>query len=157
MFIGLANLTFSQNEIAYNNSNIDKLLETKKVKYTAPMANQMSKRITNFQNEVANYDITKASIYSANAPTTYTVVFKEANNSIKNIYDQNGNVIESHQEFSAIKLPYAISSKLAKAHPGWAINDVDCIIHYETKEATSITYKVKLKNDNQTKTVKITQ
>lgn len=155
MFIGLANLTFSQNQIAYNSSNIDPLLETKKSSAKAPIANQISKRITNFQKEAANYDITKASIYRPNTSRTYTVVFKEANNSIENTYDKHGDLIESKQEYSEIKLPYSISSKLAKAHPGWAINDVDCTINYKTNDATIITYEVKLKKDNVIKTVTI--
>jgi hypothetical protein len=157
MFIGLANLTFSQNQIAYNSSNIDPLLETKSSSVKTPLENKLSKRITKFQKKAANYDITRQSIYQPNTSRTYTVIFKEANNSIENTYDKNGVLIQSNQSYSKIKLPYSISSKLAKANPGWAIDDVHCTINFKANEATVISYEVKLKNDKETKTVTITQ
>jgi hypothetical protein len=116
----------------------------------------MSKRIEAFQNLTANYNIKTNPVYTSNKPATYTVVFKEDNNQIINLYNHNGEILSSEQSFSDIKLPYALSSTITKKHPGWSIHKVTCKIAYTKGQAADIVYKVTLKNNGQTKTLKIT-
>jgi len=128
MLLGLTNLTFSQNEVAINDANPNIQLTNLKTNNNVIAANQISKRITAFQNVVSKYDITSKPIYTPNKPATYTVVFKEAKNIITNVYSYDGEVISSEQKFEDIRLPNIISVDILKEYPGWSINAVDCSI-----------------------------
>lgn len=163
LFLGLTNLTFSQNDIAYVDVSSDITVDVSK---KAPMnasfiesfeAVDISKRILSFQKVAANYDVKTDAVYTSKNPTTYTVVFKESNNTIENLYNQSGEILTSNQTFSQIRLPYALSSKITVEHPGWSVHDVKCTIAYSQGEAVIINYKVKLKKGSQTKSIKITE
>ena len=163
LFLGLTNLTFSQNEIAYVDVNSEIEFEASKTDHiNSSFINSfafadISQRILSFQKASADYDIKTNPVYTPNKPATYTVIFKEANNKIENLYSHSGEIISSNQTFSAIRLPHAISSKIAKEHLGWSINDIVCTINYTKGEDVNIVYKVKLKSGNHTKTLKITE
>lgn len=157
MLLGLTNLTFSQNEIAFNSSSQNSHLENLKANKRTPEASLISKRITSFQIVAANYNIISKPIYTPNNPTTYTVVFKEAKNVITNVYSHDGDVISSNQKFEAIRLPAHISANILEHYPGWAINAVDCTIKYKKEKQTEVTYKVKINNGTKSKTVKFTE
>ncbi|RKE95362.1 hypothetical protein [Ichthyenterobacterium magnum] len=161
LFLGLTSLTFSQNDIAYTNVSSEIKFEASKketinVSFIKSFETvDLSKRIISFQKVAANYDIKTDPVYMSNKPTTYAVVFKEANNKIENLYNHSGEILSSNQIFSDIRLPYAISSKITIEHPGWSIYNVKCTIAYIQDEAVNIAYKVKLKNGNQSKVLKI--
>jgi hypothetical protein len=155
LVLGFTNLTFSQNEMAYNAEKPNTSLEVAKANSTTIESSQISKRMTTFQNVVAHYDITAKTFYTPNKPATYTVVFKEAKNSITNVYDQNGAVLQSDQKFHDIRLPYTILSSIAKEYPGWGIHKVNCEVSYSEGETQSISYDIKLKKGSSTKSVKI--
>ena len=163
VFLGLTNLTFSQNEITHVDVNSQIEFEASKKDYknanfiNSFTAIDISKRILSFQKVAANYDIKANPVYTSTKPSTYTVIFKEANDKIENLYSHSGEILSSNQTFSAIRLPHAISSKIAKEHPRWSINDIACSITYTKGEAVDIVYKVKLKNGSRTKTLKITE
>lgn len=157
LFLGLTSLSFSQNQIAFNNTNNNDYLKVKKAKNSAVVTNQISKRITTFQNEVSKYDITSNSIYTPKKPATYTVVFKEANNSITNLYNQNGEVISSEQKFEAIRLPNTINSKILNDYPEWSVNKVNCTIKYEKGKQTITSYKIRINNGAKSKVIKISE
>jgi hypothetical protein len=158
--LALTNLTFSQNDLAVakvNNKSVTVKKATINSNFMRSLASaDMSKRIETFQNLTANYNIKTNPVYTSNKPATYTVVFKEDNNQITNLYDHNGEILSSEQSFSDIKLPYALSSTITKEHPGWSIHKVTCKIAYTKGQAADIVYKVTLKNNGQTKTLKIT-
>ena len=162
MLLGVTNLTFSQNEVAVNavNSKIEMPNLTTTTNATVPyinglVTNEVSKRITAFQNEVSKYDITTNAIYTSKKNATYTVVFKEANNVITNVYNQDGEAIRSIQKFEDIRLPNTINAKILKNYPNWFIKGVNCTIKSDnTKDATA-TYKVKISNGTKSKTIKI--
>jgi hypothetical protein len=162
LFLGLTNLTFSQNEIAYVvNSEIE--FEASKTDHiNSSFINSfafadISQRILSLQKVSADYDIKTDPVYTPNKPTTYTVVVKEAKNKIENLISHSGEILSSNQTFTAIRLPYAISSKIVKEYPGWSIYDIACTISYTKGEAVIIVYKVKLKNGRHNKTLKITE
>ena len=163
LFLGLTSLTFSQNEIAYVDVNSEIEFETSKPDHNnlnfinSFVFSDISQRILTFQKVSADYDIKTDPVYTPTKPSTYTVVFKEANNKIVNLYSHSGEILCSDQTFSAIRLPYTISSKIAKEHPEWLIYDIACTISYTKGKADNIiVYKVKLKNGSHNKTLKIT-
>lgn len=156
MLLGFTNLTFSQNNVAFNDVKPNLQSTHSKANIKAVVSNNISKRITGFQNVVSNYDIRSKSIYTPNEPSTYTVVFKEAKNIITNVYNHEGEVISSEQKFEAIRLPDHIGLNILKEHPNWAIEAVNCTIKYEKGKNTLVTYKVKISNGTKTKTIKVT-
>lgn len=157
MLLGLTTLTFSQNEMALNNVNPNNPITKLKTNSNAIATNQISKRITNFQNEVSKYDITSKPIFTPNNLATYTVVFKEANNVITNVYNYAGEVVSSEQNFKAIRLPDTMVLSILKDYPNWSIKAVNCTIHYEKSERPLVTYKIKISSGTKTKTIKITE
>lgn len=163
LFLGLTNLTFSQNEIASTDVNSEIKFKTPKtdpinLSYINSFASEdISKRILSFQKVSADYDIKTDPVYTPNKPSTYTVIFKESNNKIENLYSHSGEILSSNQTYSEIRLPQAISYKIAKEYSGWTVNDIACTIKYTKGETLNIVYKVKLKNGNHTKTLKITE
>lgn len=155
LLLGLTNLTFSQNEMAVNDVNSNIQLTSLKMNTNTLISNQSSKRITAFQNEVSKYDITSKSIYTPKNPSNYTVVFKEAQNVITNIYNHDGEVISSEQTFKAIRLPNNISISILKEYPNWSIKAVNCVITYEKSKDVKKLYKIKISNGTKSKTIKV--
>ena len=156
LLLGLTNLTFSQNDMAFNNVNPNIEVTYAKTNNKAIVSNQSSKRITAFQNEVSKYDITSKPIYTPNNPSIYTVVFKEAKNVITNVYSQDGEVISSEQKFESIRLPDHMSLSIIENYPNWSIKNAKCVIRYEKNKHTIVTYKIKISNGTKNKTVKVT-
>lgn len=162
LFLGLTNLMLAQNDLAYVSLNEHKTIpdiNNEKVinqdyLETVTDANS-SKIILKLQDIVANYDIKSADVYHKNNSTTYTVEFKEGNNKLVVVYDKNGKLLCSTENYQAIKLPFGLSSDLIKENPGWALNQVYCQIQYDNYAEKEITYTVVLKNGKKTKKIKI--
>ncbi len=159
IFLGLTSLMHSQNEITKVNENTVNSksdITVKNLDYLASFdAENLSESINLFHKKVANFDIKSLSIYTPNEPSNYTVVFKERNNEIITIYNQAGTIISSNEKFEGNKLPYSISSKVSKSHPGWEINKVKCFITYSGNRNSETYYKIVLKKDNKKQTIKI--
>ena len=160
IFLGLTTQMYSQVEIAETTDNTDvvvsKSMVIKNPGYlTAFKKEEMPERVRKLQKIVADYDIKSLSIYTSKERSIYSVVFTEGNNEIRAVYNQEGTIINCNEAYEAIRLPFALSSKIIKDNPGWAINNVKCTITYSKYSNVKILYKVKLKKDNKRKTVKI--
>ena len=160
IFLGLTSLMHSQNEITsviennVVNSKSDKIV--KNLDYLASYdAENLSESINLFHKKVANFDIKTLSTYTLKEPSNYTVVFKEGNNEITTIYNQAGTIISSIEKFEGNKLPYSISSKVSKSHPGWEVNKVKCFFTYSGNRNSETIYKIVLKKGNKKQTIKI--
>ena len=159
-FLGLTNLMFAQNDLAFVSVTDQMPLTNNKTVQNESYINTMSdfngsKIIMKLQNVVANYNIKATDVYSKNSTTTYTVNLKEGNNELIAVYDKDGQLLSCQENYQEIKLPYELSSKLIKENPGWALNKVYCNIEYSKESEKEISYKVVLKNGKKTKTVKI--
>ena len=160
-FLGFTILMHSQNDIASVDVNLNEYI--KPIKDVAMNSNYYnafdtkisSERVRNFQSLVANYDIKQAKVYSPSQITNYTVVFKEGENQIKAEYDQQGNIIQCTELFKDIKLPYAISSDIAKNYPGWKFCSITCEVSYDQESDEQVIYKVAIENGNKKKTLKL--
>ncbi len=155
IFLGLSTQTFSQNEVAVNDLNPNIKLTKLKNQSNAITTNKVSKRITNFQNEVSKYDIKSEPIFTPNIRATYTVVFKEAKNVITNIYNHEGEVISSEQNFEGLRLPKSIIFHILKNYPNWSIKSAKYTIKYKKSMHALATYKIKINKGAKTKTIKI--
>lgn len=157
LFLGFTSLSFSQNDLALvqHSSKAFKSSKVEKASLAYSMVMNetfLSERIQKLHRVVSNYDIKSNAIYESKMPSTYSVNFTEGRNKITAIYDHNGQVIESSEIFNEVRLPYVISSELAKAYPGWEFSKVQCQINYANQNSEVI-YKVVLKLNRQKKTV----
>ena len=155
--LGLTNLTFSQQQLAVVNYNSDVAVErNKNVDFLSVFAKEdMASRIQKLQKVVADYDITSKSIFKADDPSTYKVVFKEGKNEVIAVYNQDGYMVSSEGKYVNIRLPYVIGKDLSKTYPGWRFNKNHCTIDYLESGKTNIIYTVQLEKGNRKKTVKI--
>ncbi len=161
LFLGLTNLLHSQNEVAavsVDLSTYEIPVRSTKIAKNDTYANSVntmvaSERIKKFQTLVANYDIKDSNVYIANKPLTYTVVFKEGENTIKALYDRSGTIIRCEETFQNVRLPHAIGVKLSKEHPGWSFHEVMCNVDYDSNALADVKYKVALKKGSKIKTV----
>ncbi|MBJ7882489.1 hypothetical protein [Gelidibacter salicanalis] len=161
VFLGMTNLMPAQNDFAmvtpdYNHSVTTDKPVNKNSQYLSYMAVQPEAvRVTKLQSLAANYDITALSIYSAKKTLTYTVVFKSAENYIKAIYDHEGTIIKCEEFYNNVRMPYSISSELAKDYPGWEFHKIHYTIDYALNETPNFVYDVELKKGNVSKKVQL--
>ncbi len=166
IFLGFTTLMQSQNEIAaldantinVNTNNLKKPLKRATINssYYFSFDNKIiSGRARKFQNIVASYDIKESLIYSSVEKSNYTVVFREGENQIKAEYDQEGKIVQCKELFKGIKLPYTISSDIAKQYPGWKFCEVSCEVLYANENDQQVVYKVAIQNGNKKKTLKL--
>lgn len=162
LLVGLTNLTIAQNDIAhltrpnkmaYNNSAT--ILNSE---YLTTVASQgFPKKVQNLQNAAANYNIKTSDVYLSQSESDYIVNFKEGNNLITALYNKDGQLLTCEENYTSIKLPIAIASKLIKDHPNWGIKKVDCEIQYsKDKQQSDIVYRVVINNKNKSKRIAIT-
>lgn len=160
--LGLTNLMIAQNNIvaSVNVSNHAVYSKSKAVinmEYLNTAShNDISNKIKKIQKVVANYDIKKADVYQSKNNSTYDVTFKEGDNIVVAVYNNDGTLISCKENYQSIKLPYAVSSKITRDYPGWAFKNVECNILYSKDETTSIAYQIVIKQGNKTKRIKIT-
>lgn len=161
LFIGFANLTYSQTDIAYTthtNLTAMKGLENNYVKPTTISSDEaisLTEKLKQLQVQVLNYDIKSADVYSPEANTTYTVNFTEGNNHIDAVYAKDGRFIQSEAVFENLPIPYQIGYELAKTYPGWEFHKTWCYTTYNTDQSYKKSYKIQLKKNNRTKFVMI--
>ncbi|MCK0189147.1 hypothetical protein [Arenibacter sp. F20364] len=166
IFLGANALTYSQDAITYAHFRAPRpvspsvvnttLTNTVNAKFMKVLRKDyMPMRAKALQKLVANYDISKASVFMPKQNSTYKVVMKEKKDASTTVYSYNGIILKSEQTFKSIRLPYNLSSKVIKEHPGWAIDQVDCQILYEVNENPLITYKVRLKQGKDTKNLEL--
>tara|TARA_R110002111_G_scaffold57363_7_gene97206 strand:+ start:1920 stop:2432 length:513 start_codon:yes stop_codon:yes gene_type:complete len=158
--LGLTNLISAQNDLAMATANDNDItIKTSKIKnesYLMSNTNetkQLAVRIKKLQKIAAAYDISKESIYSKKKSITYDVVFEANENYIKAVYDHNGVIISSEEYYEDVRIPYVLTSQLAKDYPGWSFDKSNCKIFYSKEGESKFTYKIVLKKGNKSKLI----
>lgn len=114
-----------------------------------------SDQLSALQQKVTNFDITKLEEYSSEEPSIYNVVFNEKNASIYARYDREGNLVSSTERHVNIKIPPALSRKIAIEFPGWSFEKSIYSVRYNKNSKSVKNLKVLLKKEGQKKTVKM--
>lgn len=162
VFLGMTSLMPAQNDFAmvtpeYNHSVTSNKPVVKNGQYLSKMTLQPEAvRVIKLQSIAANYDISAKSIYNAKTSQTYSVVIKSAENYIKAIYDHDGTIIKCEEFYNNVRMPYQISSELAKEYPGWEFHKIHYTIDYALNETPIFVYEVILKKGKTSKKVQIT-
>jgi len=163
VFLGLTSLTFAQNDIAAVNhdaANYNIPITVTNAKINLPYLsndnlNDSAERIKLLRKKIADYNIKESKIYTPEDSVTYDVVLTEGANQIKVVYNNEGEIIHGEETFENIRLPYAISSKVAKDNPGWEFYSTWCFITYSKNKTFKVEYKIKLKKGNKSRMIKI--
>ncbi|SFZ94251.1 hypothetical protein SAMN05428642_10426 [Flaviramulus basaltis] len=158
-FLGLTNLIYSQT--AFHPESFFSKIKTLSTVNAAYINNVFdannSKRVVYLENKVAEYDIKKQPLFNKEFES-YIVVFEEHNNyqgSINATYDENGEIINTHEKFKNIKLPFLVLNVINKTYPGFIIQSNFYIVNYSKNKATKKFFKVKIEKEGEIKSLKI--
>lgn len=165
LFLGLTNLSFTQNDIAMETTALpDKDYTPRAVTIQNEdylnleliTAQPLAVGIKKLQTMAANFDVTSEPVYSKNQSITYTVNFKSSENYITAIYDANSIIISSKEYYEDVRIPLKISQQLAKDYPGWAFLHSSCKVNYDQSHGASMTYEISIEKENKSKSITLT-
>ncbi|KAB1067619.1 hypothetical protein F6U93_10055 [Tamlana haliotis] len=166
LLIGLCCLVFTPLITAQSSFESDDVLLLKYKTATAVHSNylsnvlevNMAKRISALESTVANYDITKQSVYSKANKSDYRVVFEEHDKyegSIVAHFNHAGELTKSMEKFKDVTLPYVVRCAVVKTYPGCTFVTNTYYVSYLPNKPIEKTYKIKIKVDGSKKTIKV--
>ncbi|MFT4683859.1 MAG: hypothetical protein ACJA1H_001102 [Glaciecola sp.] len=128
---------------------------TKNIKYFNELVpNVESIKIKKIQNIVAYYNIANADVFDAKKKSTYDVVFTETNCKIEATYDSEGEILNSVEVYSDMRLPMSLINLILKENKDWYISNNNQIINYHHNKESYVLYEVEIKKDNKLKHLK---
>ena len=164
--LGLTNLMIAQNDIAHVTNSEAMMYSKSKSAVSVTDLNRdylstashdgVAVVVKKLQKIVANYNIKNADVYQSKRNTTYTVNFKEGDNTVVAIYNKAGKIVSCKEHYQDIRLPYNVSTKIAKEYPGWSFDKINCEIVYAIDKASLTTYEIVIKKARKSKNVTIT-
>lgn len=158
-FLGLTTLTYSQSLETTSEIKLEAVTLTPlNLSYINAVKDKDTPiRVVNLENKVARYDITEQPIYGKNFEA-YEVVFEETNGRKGRIiatYDNNGKVLTTMERFQNVSLPPSVRNAVSKAYPDWIVQNDMYLVSYYSGDKISKMYRVRIKNKNQKKVLKI--
>lgn len=104
---------------------------------------------------VLNYkNIEQSKLYD-DENDTYSVSFYVPEGKIVAAYDIHGKIIKTIEKYNNIRLPLVVMQAISKRFPNWGIvEDVYYIKYHVEEDSLKHEYKIKIKNDDKTMTVK---
>ena len=88
---------------------------------------------------------------------TYYVNFRSSNGRLEVQFDKNGRLIKNSQWFSDVQLPDKIKQQLKNEHKGWVVVKNKYYSKGREDKTNKMVYRIKLKNGNKTRQIKIKQ
>ncbi|HEX9825597.1 MAG TPA: hypothetical protein VGA80_03290 [Flavobacteriaceae bacterium] len=166
ILLGLVNHVLGQNSIAMETSKTNQkaTLDFTKTKIDgvrhsdfllAFNVTELPKIIHKMHMEVAQFNLKDLKLYTPGEKASYKVLFNEGKCKIEASYNDEGELTQSEESYENVRIPYSVSSKLAKDYPGWAFNNTLCKITYNQSGLPKITYHITMDKDGKKKTVKV--
>jgi hypothetical protein len=94
------------------------------------------------------YDV-RSSEYYEDEYDKYFISFYIPKGKILAAYDDDGNLLRTVEKYENVKLPLAVSKKMAKEYPGWKITHDAYLVNYHDKlGVTKKEYKLVLEKGN---------
>ncbi|CDF80528.1 nicotinic acid mononucleotide adenyltransferase [Formosa agariphila KMM 3901] len=106
------------------------------------------------QQRAAKYDVKNSENYNEKSKSSYNVVFNTKRGNMSVNYDDSGEIKSSQEQYKNVALPKAVIVNIMKAYPDWRFNTNICSVVYQKNKGHVTTYKVKISNGKQSKTVK---
>ncbi|MFI1773526.1 nicotinate-nucleotide adenylyltransferase [Thalassobellus citreus] len=151
LFLGLITLTnaqtveLSETVIDLNNkylNAVDHNNAPKCVKY-------LEEKVVNYRNNTIY-----TSLYN-DEYDTYKVSFNIPEGEITAVYNINGKIVETRENYNDVRLPLVVLQSIAKRFPNWGIiGDAYYIKYQSEKDTVTQEYKIKIKNEDEIITVK---
>ena len=111
--------------------------------------------VKELEEEVAFFNVKESDMYEAYLDN-YTVSFFIPKGRIVAIYNKDGKIEQTIERFKNIRLPISVMSRILEQYPNWDIvEDTYKVDYYDRRGVTQKQYKVKLKNKDKIKTVKL--
>lgn len=127
----------------------------KNIKYIDEVvSNVESLKISKMQNIAADYNIKDSNVYSNNKFLTYDVSFKETNANIKARFNSDGEILNSIEIYTNMRLPLSLAKKVITENKNWAIVNNTQIINYDHKNGSRNEYLITLKKGSESKQLK---
>jgi len=112
-------------------------------------------RVKKLEAEVLNYKNADQSKLYDDEQGTYSVSFYVPEGKIVAAYDANGKIIRTIEKYNNVRLPLVVMQAVSKRFPNWGIvEDIYYIKYHIETDSLKQVYKIKLKNENETITVK---
>lgn len=112
-------------------------------------------RVKKLEKEVLGYkNIEQSKLYDDDHDI-YSVSFYVPEGKIVAAYNSNGKIIRTIEKYNNIRLPLVVMQAVSKRFPNWGIvEDIYYIKYHIEKDSLKQEYKIKLKNEGKTITVK---
>ena len=112
-------------------------------------------KIGKMQNIAADYDIKDSDVYQNKKHLTYDVIFKETNANIKARFNSDGEILNSIEVYTDMRLPLSLSKIITKQYKNWAIVNNTQLINYDYKKGCRNEYVLTIKKGDQLKILKL--
>ncbi|GAA4945959.1 hypothetical protein GCM10023314_19040 [Algibacter agarivorans] len=112
-------------------------------------------RVKKLEKEVLNYkNIEQSKLYD-DEHDIYSVSFYVPEGKIVAAYDIHGKIVRTIEKYNNVRLPLVVMQAVSKRFPNWGIvEDVYYIKYHIEQDSLKQEYKIKLKNADETITVK---
>ncbi|TYA59147.1 hypothetical protein [Formosa maritima] len=159
LFLGFANLSFSQSNQEIEEVKLaDVVISPLNLSYlNAVQEKNTPESVRHLENKAARFDITESPVFD-NQFEAYEVIFKEASKNGGQIiatYNSEGKILKSFEKFNDVTLPPSVRNAVYKEYPGWTIHSDTYLVSYYINKDTKKVYKLKIKKDDEKKTLKI--
>jgi len=103
----------------------------------------------------ANFDIKNFIAEIGGDYNSYVVTFTSGNGYLSANFDDEGNLVKTHQKFTDIVLPLDVRREVYMANKGWTMTQNKYVASGKGDLIEKENYKIKLENGNQKRTMKI--
>jgi len=106
---------------------------------------ESNETITQLQKKATNYRIDSSRVYDNSEPAIYDVTFRKGGNHLSVTYNNEGEILSSHETYYNLPLPNDLRITVSKQYPGWAFTKTKCELTYDRFKGGESTYSVTLK------------
>tara|TARA_B110000091_G_scaffold165276_1_gene176625 strand:- start:537 stop:1046 length:510 start_codon:yes stop_codon:yes gene_type:complete len=118
------------------------------------VSNDESRNIKKIQNMVANFNIANADGFDSKKRSTYDVIFTENNCKIKTTYNSEGEILNSVEVYSDMRLPMSLMNQILRENKEWFISGNVQTIKYHYNSNSYKLYQIELRRENEIKQLK---
>ena len=159
LFLGFANLSFSQSSNEIEEVQLaDVVISPLNLSYLNAVHDVNTPEVVKqLEKKVAKFDVTESPVFDKQFEA-YEVIFKDASSNSGSIiatYNSEGKILKSFEKFNDVTLPPAVRKAIYKEYPGWTIHSDTYLVSYYLNEDIKKVYKLKIKKDNEKKTLKV--